>query len=357
MRAFININDDEDGKRLIEKNINVNDQKHSIELKHCLIDFYAEFGDVDKAFHVFNSIPLNKRDIVTIAALMKCYINNGKGKKALDLYYKSSTINNDVSHVLAIKACINLNDFEAGKRIIAQNIDFKNNKHTMVVVNAIIDFYGHFGDIQSAQKLFSAIDGAENDAICVASMMKCLIDNNLNDKAILLFNRMGINNSVTNMLGIKACINTDNFEFGKKIIDAVDISKEKDVELLNTIIRFYGHFENISSALAVFDMIKNKTIDSVNCMIQCYCNNKHYAAALSMYDYYCCTSSNGKHNIKCDDITHVVGVTACINSGNFGKGRDIITELAEKKEINAWSVELQNAVITFMEKMELFRRH
>ncbi len=100
----------------------------------------------------------NEKDIAIIGAMMK------------------------VTHIFAIKAVININNFEKGLEIknTICAIDYKNIR----VQCMLIHFYGHFNDTINALKLFECINEIELNVVCIGSIIKALIDNELNKMAL-----------------------------------------------------------------------------------------------------------------------------------------------------------------------------
>ena len=57
----------------------------NIDIIDTLIAFHGHFGDMEYALNIFNSMNGNKKDIVTINAMMTVCINNQYYKEALVL--------------------------------------------------------------------------------------------------------------------------------------------------------------------------------------------------------------------------------------------------------------------------------
>ncbi len=139
LKAAKNSNNLEKGI-LIHKNINLYDNN----LLNALIDFYGKFGKINEAETLFNSLENKYKNIGISDCLMTDYINNGMNKQELDLYDKCKQFHDNISHVLALKACINANDFDKGLQIQSE---LQNHKNHIFITTALIDFYGKFGHI------------------------------------------------------------------------------------------------------------------------------------------------------------------------------------------------------------------
>eukprot|EP01083_Nonionella_stella_P125007 377888_1 len=99
------------------------------------------------------------------------------------------------SHVLALNACTNTRNKSLAKSISVANI---NNSH---VANALIHFYGSFGDIESGWSVFNAIEEKKKDIVSINTMMTVLIHNDLNEDAL-------------EVMALKACANSGNIATG-----------------------------------------------------------------------------------------------------------------------------------------------
>merc|ERR1712228_695690 len=87
------------------------------------IEFFAKFGDVNKAQSVFESIRSSEYEIdaIAVSAMMSAYIESEQYEQALSLYDEYDAINDDVSHVLALKASVYSKDCERGKCLIQKH--------------------------------------------------------------------------------------------------------------------------------------------------------------------------------------------------------------------------------------------
>eukprot|EP01084_Bolivina_argentea_P093983 168980_1 len=88
-----------------------------IYIKTAFINAYSKYSQTDKSEKIFHSIPSHSKDKVAISAMLKAFINNGDNTKALNLYQQNTDLNDDVCHVLVLKACINTHQFDIGKQI------------------------------------------------------------------------------------------------------------------------------------------------------------------------------------------------------------------------------------------------
>ena len=213
-----------------------------------MINKYGKFKNkIEKAKIVFDSIPMDQIDEVIIGGMMKAFINNNCNYDAIDLYfgYQELILTNDIAHMLAIKACTNAGDFQQG-RLIHENIKnlISEDKYTMQLNNTLIDFYGAFGDIDAAQKIFDSISDHKKDIVSMGTMMKCYMNNNHHTDALVLYESYpDLINDVCHMLAIKACTNLRNYRKGREIHDFLrNEGIKQSIQFQNTLIDFYGSF-------------------------------------------------------------------------------------------------------------------
>ncbi|MDY7091199.1 MAG: hypothetical protein SYR96_39735, partial [Actinomycetota bacterium] len=138
IKACTNIGDADKGIKLIKSITN-----DSIEFTNSVINFYGKIGDVNNAVNTFNNIPEDKKDIVTIGAMMKCFIDNYQNEKAISIYEQYNHYKyDDISNTLFIKACTNIGDADKGIKLIKSTTN-----DSIEFTNSVINFYGKIGDV------------------------------------------------------------------------------------------------------------------------------------------------------------------------------------------------------------------
>ena len=147
-------NNDIDKLKHIHSLIN---QYDDIFIKTALINAYGVCSnDSNLSLNVFNSINDNKKNNVSIGAIMKVLLNNGEGDKLLNIYDRcNKSLIDDISNTLAIKACIITNNYSKGQKIYdsLQRMQIMNHP---TLRNVLIEFYSHFGDITKAERIFNS---------------------------------------------------------------------------------------------------------------------------------------------------------------------------------------------------------
>eukprot|EP01083_Nonionella_stella_P279670 951328_1 len=300
IKACTNMNAYDKGRHIHQAILH---QTHSMQLKTTLIEFYGRCGDMHNALRVFDTIASHKKDAISVWTMMKMYMKNEEFRNALSLYKTYYRYTNDMTHVLAIKACAHLRDYEACAHLRDSSAH---------VQNALLHFYST-QNVDEAQKLFKSMH--HPDAISLNTMMTALRKKDLHNDALLLYDEYAsLHDNTSHMLAIKACINTHNAEKGRSIITE-RIHTHNDAELYSTLVEFYGHFGEINNAWNVFDDAKaSNNIVLVNAMMKALNKNAHSEQALAIYEQYECIH---------DDVSHLTAIKACVMSRNYTKGQAI----------------------------------
>eukprot|EP01083_Nonionella_stella_P023873 66025_1 len=272
--------------------------------------------------------------------MMTCYLRNNKMSKCIALYQDNHELLDNISHLLALKACIKSRNYALGRQIITQCVE----PCSIELLTTIIDFYGQCKDITSCVNIFISIPPGNRTVVTVGAMMKSYINNDYSKEAIFLYDESFERNKcndTTHLFAIKACANLNDSERGEAIIQSLNHRQSTlSHELLNTIIDFYGQFTNVDAAESVFHSISKHRLNAINinAMMTCYSNNHYHDKCLNLYQ---------RHTRMRDDVSHLLAIKACINLSDFRGGKDIIDSLGSNIE----SVELLNTMIDFHGQM------
>eukprot|EP01083_Nonionella_stella_P092961 260356_1 len=272
----------------------------SIELRNTLIEFYGSCGDIKRAFDTFDHISDDTRDVFALSNIMKACIANDMNLKALELYDTYHALNDNVSHLLALKACINTRNTSLGKHIIL------NSKHMSIeMLITMIRFYLNSDDIQSALHTFHSIPRQYMNATQIELMMKSCVRRGYGQEALSIYKHFDAlnKNDVIHLLAIKTCLQLEAFGVGQDIIDSLHVGSIRKIELLNSIIAFYGKIGDMEKACTVFDLIKKKSTVTINAMMNAYCDNEMHTECVEL----------AMKNIKPDHITFAIAFKSCIH--------------------------------------------
>eukprot|EP01084_Bolivina_argentea_P300117 517402_1 len=316
--------------------------KHTddIFIKTALINALGKIHKIPSAEKIFNSITDKQRNIISINAMITALVNNEQYDNALELYDKYNKLSDNTSHLLALKACINSDNYMKGKDI---HHNIYNSELSVELQNTLIEFYGTFGDMVNAFEIFYKMDENKRDVYAVSNIMKAMISNGLNSEALRLYDEYELkNDNVSHIHALQACINTNDMIKGTQIHKNIFQSKYKaSVEVLNTLINFYGHFGDIFEAIKIFKFIdesKGKNSVSYGVMMNAFIDNNMNKEALILYD---------KIGILSNNVTDLLAIKACINTNKYNKGYGILMQYENNNHGKEFTFELQCVAINF----------
>lgn len=172
----------------------------------AMIGAYARCGHVTDALGAFHSMPMGLRDVVAVGATMQVLLDGARHEDALRIFDESSNIEqNHITRALAIKACVERSDIDA------------------------------------ALSVFNAIDHKQLNAVCVASIMKGLLNAERNQQALEIYNQhsnSSLHNAVTHLLAIKACAKSEELERGRVIYGSLKGAEQHNAMLTSALIDF-----------------------------------------------------------------------------------------------------------------------
>lgn len=267
IKCCIKGNKYEKGKELISKLelSNMNDPY----IKTVLMDFYGHFGEIINSKLIFDSIPENIKDAVCIGSMMKIFIDNNYVDQALNLYDKYNNITNEVCDLLAIKACMKINDIERGKNI-HQTIE-KNKKYQSISLKStLIDFYGTFGDVKNAKNVFDSINDNDKDIWCIGAMMESYYNNKYYQQCFQLFDNIHSFKLKPNLacysIIFKNCTKTTSYYIGHKMHQQLKNDQYNkwilnDIQIQTKLINFYGKCGKTDECQKIFDDIKENQFE------------------------------------------------------------------------------------------------
>ena len=273
-----------------------------------LIDFYGHFGDSSTALSIFNKISGKKKDHIMIASIMKCLINNGDPSKALEIYDSFCGKIDDVLHSLALKACTMCADYDRGCEHVDAVLGSQssthsktfykfNGKHDDLVVSTVIEFYGHFGEIENAMNLFDSVPSDRKSMVIVGAILKVLVHNDRNIKALSVYSKysefdgnLNLIDDRSHVLALKAAADLKDersVRIGNDIIDRHFSKTESlSIEVLTTMIDFYGETGHIRKAIDIFECIpeSKRNIQCYNAMMNSYCINEMDGECMRIFE-------------------------------------------------------------------------
>ncbi|KAJ3683183.1 hypothetical protein LUZ60_013410 [Juncus effusus] len=162
-------------------------------VKNALIDMYAKCGSFNSAQHLFNSVPIKDRNVVTWTAMIGGHAQFGDPNFALKLFskmfLKPYAINpNSFTISCALMATARLSSFHFGRQIHAYLFRHDYLHMKLHVSNCLIDMYGKCGDIFSSRKVFDGMH--ERNNVSWTSIMAGYGMQGQGSETLKLFHRM-----------------------------------------------------------------------------------------------------------------------------------------------------------------------
>ena len=338
----------------IEIQSKIKESKHlnnNIMLNTQQIHFYGHFGETKMAQNIFESISENSKDVVCVSAMMKCMINNHYTKNTLDLYDKYEYLHNDVTHLLAIKACSKLGNQQKGEEIINKIKMNKANWSNELRIT-IVDFYGHFAYNQNALNVFNSIPDNDKELDSINAMMNVYCNCNKNIECIQLFK--SIHNQtfkklkpdvISYNIAIKACTQGSFIQIGKEIHEELNkkdptenqwILSEKSIVI--SLINMYSEFGMLDICMDIFNEYgKFKELEIWNTMIHAVVKNGDIKHVKNLYDGI--KNEQLLDNLSCN--TYSIMINACSHCGD-----DKFAENIWNNDINDNKIKYDCYVIT-----------
>ena len=209
--------------------------------KNALIGAYGKVKHrhgLDSAVATFHSIPPDQRTTVTLNAMMTVYVNHSLFSEGIALYEAHHNAMDEISHKLALRACIGMHDLTKG-RVIADAVRHRDHPPLQ---SSLIAFYGHCGDIEAAENVFHSVSEHKRTVVHIGAMMKALIDTKRYQRALALYAEHGaMTNDVTHLLALKACRALNDYQRGVAVHRTVEQRLKRtrglrpSVELTNTL--------------------------------------------------------------------------------------------------------------------------
>ncbi|KAM5570774.1 pentatricopeptide repeat-containing protein [Rosa sericea] len=203
-------------------------QQSDSRLLTTLMDLYSICGEYDDACKVFDEIP--QRDTVAWNVLISCFLHNNHSRDALGLFdiMRSESYRcepDDVTCLLMLQACANLNALEFGERV-HRYIEEHGYIGASNLCNALITMYSRCGYLDQAYEVFKGMRG--RNVVSWSAMISGLAVNGHGRDAVEAFcemQRMGVLPDEQTFTGVlSACSHCGLVDEAMDIFDR--ISKE-----------------------------------------------------------------------------------------------------------------------------------
>ena len=290
---------------------------------------------VDKTERIFELTPRAHRDTLCTALTMKCCLRADRAARALALYdaMPETTLRDDGVHSLALKATIAAN---AHSKALAMHQTLKAQHCSVALKTDLISCLQHFGHRSAARNIFDSVGESELDSVCVAAMMKGLVDASDFASALALYfeypSLCGADD-FCNVLAIKASIGARDFECAQRIVGrlrAQNLFSDRKAHLNNITLSLYAEIGDVDAAEAHFLSIAPRRRDRamVNVMMKALVDAQRGDDALALFSQLKIENDQKMDKFaKTALISNVMALRACTAMGHFERGREIHSAL------------------------------
>ncbi|XP_042504517.1 pentatricopeptide repeat-containing protein At1g11290, chloroplastic-like [Macadamia integrifolia] len=281
-------------------------------VQNSLVDMYAKCGKLEVSILLFNEI-VNK-DIVSWNTMICRCLGNGLPLKALEFFSKmrSSCLEpNEAAIRNALGACSQLRKLDYGLGLHCYVI--KDGFLSLVAIGtALLRMYAEFGDVSSAETLFSHLH--EKDLIAWSAMISVYAQAGYPYHALDTFKQIQLvnvkPNEVTLVSLLQACSSMGAQEHGKSVhAHTVRLGYSSNAYITSALIDLYCKIGRLNQGKALFDKLPIKDLICWSSMINGYGVNGCGKAALETFlDMLECGT-------KPNDIVFVSVLSACSHCG------------------------------------------
>ncbi|PIA54740.1 hypothetical protein AQUCO_00900962v1 [Aquilegia coerulea] len=152
----------------------------NVVLGTALVDMYCKCGELESAQHVFDCMP--SRDVVTWNAMIMGFSMNGKGKKAMKLFFKMRDENvmpSEVTMIGVLCACSHAGLVDEGRKCF----DTMHQEFDIVPrlehYGCMVDLFGRAGHLDEAYAFIQAMPLVPHTGVWGALLNACKIHGNV----------------------------------------------------------------------------------------------------------------------------------------------------------------------------------
>ncbi|XP_060174108.1 pentatricopeptide repeat-containing protein At1g18485-like [Lycium barbarum] len=232
----------------------------------------------------------------------------------------SGVVPDDHTFPFVIKLCSDFNEVKKGLEVhgLLMKLGFD---YDVFVNNTLMVFYGSFGDLVGARKVFDEMP--ERDLVSWNSVIRVFSDNKCHFEAIGMFRKMVLLSefkpnvvSVVSVLPVCAVLE-DGIMVSEIHCYAVKVGLDCQVSIGNAFVDAYGKCLNVESSRRVFDEMGEKNEVSWNSMIGTFAHNGFNNHALESFRFMISEGS------KVNSTTVSSLLPVLIELGKFSKGREV----------------------------------
>ena len=308
-----------------------------IFIETAVMNGYRKWDDAESAAAVFWAIPPIRRDAVCIGTMMAIYIEGGRSEEAMSLYDGIEAADRDhVHHCLALKACSLRGDLRRGNAVRSgMGNAVQSGRGAVDLQNALISFYGKCGALKDALDVFDSMPNDKKNVVTVGAMMAVFVDGGRPLDALQIYENVHVFNArirrseVCHVLALRSCVLSNELERGRRVVWSLEMDKIKDVNLVNAVISFYGHFQDVERALNAFKSATTAiTIGTINAVMDCYFRSNLHVQCIELFE-----GIRSFYGLEPDGTSYSVVLAACaLDAGCFSLGLSVLRALMDGDE-------------------------
>ncbi|KAK9279651.1 hypothetical protein L1049_013331 [Liquidambar formosana] len=326
------------GGKQIHAQVIVSDFESDPFVRTSLIDMYSKFGDLDSMVSVFGLGVV--RDSVMYNSMISGFVSHGLYEEAVKLFGEArwdfDLKPSEFTFGSLVKACSNLMR-RLGEQIHGFSIKtgFDSN---CFVGSSLVDMYGKFGDMESANNIFQSIESV--DLALYNAMIVGFSGNNSYQTALELFVELKLEgfgpNVCTFSCVFKACGGLKCIGLGR-IIHGLVVKSEfsRDLVVNTALIDMYMKCACLKESIRLFDLMSERNAVLYNSMIFGLGQCGDFEGAVRIF------IDMNRKSIDPDEATFV----ALMNSSNLSIGHERIVFVHVIKWGFGQDLMVQNALL------------
>ncbi|XWS46094.1 hypothetical protein CRYUN_Cryun14cG0034100 [Craigia yunnanensis] len=305
---------------------------HVTSVQNSLVDMYAKCRSLETAIHVFDG--MFKRDMVSWRTMIRGYIENECGIKAVNLFSKMQRLSFFAPDEFVVRNMI-MAVLQSGESKIGPAF------HCYVLKSGFLDFvsiatsllqmYAKFGMVGSARNVFDHI--GNKDDIAWNAMISAYTQSRLPFNAVDTFTQMLCMNMKPNAFSLvsllQMCSLMASQDASHKLGESIHsfiakIGYSRNVYLSSALIDFYCKSGRVKEGKALFNEVHTKDLICWSSLINGYGLNGYGIEALETF------SNMLDCGIKPNDIIFLSVLSACSHCGLEYEGWNWFYSMKEK---------------------------
>lgn len=290
---------------------------YNLDLINCMLTVYGKCGRVEDAKKLFEF--MDNKDIVSWNSLISTYALSGNLIEILRVLYGMRVAGilpdqqtfTSVVPVMAKQGNIRLGKVVHGQILIG---GFESSIH---IEASLMAMYLKYGNVNEALRIFER--AREKDSVSWTAMISGLVQNELYDLALELFQQMlisGVMPSGTTMASVLAAsAHLGTPKLGHSVHGYMIRQRIIDIPSLNALVTMYAKCGYLQQSIYVFDMMEERDVVSWNAIVAANAQNGNLSQAFS------CFSEMRAAREMPDSITVVSLLQACSFIGAYQQGK------------------------------------